>query len=640
MEKNFLILYASQTGQAKSIGERICNLASKNNFSSDLQCIADYEEDVNRLNQINKPCVFICSTTGDGEVPESAIKIYTRLKKQQKVDKTFSLSNFAYALLGLGDTNYTQFCNGPKLFHKCFQSLNARCFNGPRWADDGTGLENEVEPFINDLWDALNKELDGKVPLDKLIGRLDINEKRDTPLSSIQLTIPQLTDQQCQLEFEDDCCDNSRKQRIFISNSNILEAVLTNKSVLTSDDAVKKCYQLRFKQLIEVEDTVKFSYEPGHSIDIPCPNDDNELRILYKCLNLTESDVKKAVKVKIIDTKTKKSNLSTLLKLNDDGKKYNLNDLFKFYFDIRSNTLKKALIRMLAESCSDDYDKRCLLELCSQEGTHLYTELVKQNSASLCDLLIKYASCKPKIDYLIQFLQPLQPRSYTLASCMPLDASESNEMEICFNLVKFDSTQSRSYERDGIATGYLSKLSLNEKFYFLKRTLQNFTLNSSNSNNNNNEALTRPIIMIGPGTGITPFISFIRYKLLLKNTTSEWYLFYGCRHPDKDFLYKKELLGEYKTSLKQLFVSYSRLNEENNEFKYVQDALKSNSKELSDLILNKNAFVYVCGDARNMSKDVFACLTNCLNNGDPSFDSNKYLIEMMSSKRYRQDIWS
>jgi methionine synthase reductase len=142
--------------------------------------------------------------------------------------------------------------------------------------------------------------------------------------------------------------------------------------------------------------------------------------------------------------------------------------------------------------------------------------------------------------------------------------------------------------------------------------------------------------MIGPGTGITPFISFLRYKQLSKNN-DEWYLFYGCRHPDKDFLYKKELLGEYNNLLKKLFVSYSQAT---SEFKYVQDALKSCSNEISDLILNKNAFIYVCGDARNMSKDVFSCLSSCLKKSEGDFNPDKYLIEMMSNKRYRQDIWS
>ena len=620
MEKGILILYGTATGQAKSIAERINNLALKNNkFTSDLQSIADYEDDVNKLNAINRPCVFICSTTGDGEVPENAIKCYTRLKKQQKKDKNFNLSNFSYALLGLGDSNYTQFCNGPKLFHKLFQSLNSHCFYGPKWADDGTGLENEVEPFIDGLWDALDKEFGG---VSSLLSKLNLNgDRRDTPLSSVELKIPQLTDQQFQIEFEEEFCVGNNGRIFLAPNRDVFESVLTRKCVLTSEDAVKKCYQLGFKSLS------KFSYEPGHSIDIPCPNDDSELNILFKCLNLAPNEVKKSIKLKIIDSKTKKSNLSSLVVLEA---KYSLYDLFKYYFDIRSSTLKKALIRMLADSCADDYEKRCLLELCSQEGSQLYTDLVKQSSISLCDLLMTYKSCRPKIDYLIQFLQPLQPRSYTLSSCRMPTEDGDDEMEICFNLVKFDSTQSRTYEREGVATGYLSKLSVDDKFCFLKRNLQNFTLPPNN----------HPLIMIGPGTGVTPFISFLRHKLQSENK-DEWHLFYGCRHPDKDFLYKKELLGEYKNLLKHLFVAYSRANAaaDVNEFKYVQDALKSFSGEISDLILNKNAYIYVCGDARNMSKDVFSCLSSCLKSGS-DFDSDKYLIEMMSNKRYRQDIWS
>ncbi len=143
--KPITVIYASQTGQAKSIAENICDLAAQNNFNAKLYCISEYEKSF-QLNQISEPVVFICSTTGDGETPETARKCYSRLKSKT-IPKDY-LENLHYALLGLGDTNYTQFCNGPKLFYKLFNQLGAKCFYGPEWADDGTGLECVVEPFI------------------------------------------------------------------------------------------------------------------------------------------------------------------------------------------------------------------------------------------------------------------------------------------------------------------------------------------------------------------------------------------------------------------------------------------------------------------------------------------------------------
>ncbi|RMZ92998.1 methionine synthase reductase, partial [Brachionus plicatilis] len=154
--KKIAIIYATQTGQAKTIAETINDEAITNGFEPVLYDISQFSRK-RLLNEITDPAVFVCSTTGDGEVPESALRCYNSLKRLEAESNQDFFKNFNYALLGLGDTNYTQFCNGAKLFNQKFQQLGAHCFYGPSWADDGTGLDVEVEPFIEGLWDALDK---------------------------------------------------------------------------------------------------------------------------------------------------------------------------------------------------------------------------------------------------------------------------------------------------------------------------------------------------------------------------------------------------------------------------------------------------------------------------------------------------
>lgn len=154
--KRIVIVYATQTGQSKCIAESLHDLAIKHNFEPELYDIADHDKKFT-FESVKCPLVFVCSTTGDGETPESSRKTYSKLKRVSKDAKI--LSNLNYALLGLGDSNYSQFCNGPKLFHKRFQDLGATCFYGPFWADDGIGMELEVEPFKEGLWNAINDVL-------------------------------------------------------------------------------------------------------------------------------------------------------------------------------------------------------------------------------------------------------------------------------------------------------------------------------------------------------------------------------------------------------------------------------------------------------------------------------------------------
>jgi sulfite reductase alpha subunit-like flavoprotein len=143
----------------------------------------------------------------------------------------------------------------------------------------------------------------------------------------------------------------------------------------------------------------------------------------------------------------------------------------------------------------------------------------------------------------------------------------------------------------------------------------------------------------------------------------KWWLFYGCRHPVKDFLYKQELTGElgskqlYKLSVTHSRYQLSESNEPNEKdetslisqhekgCKYVQDAMRQHGQELSELIIYENAHIYVCGDAKHMSKDVYSAFIECLHAyGSDEMKSNKekaeaYLKEMLKSKRYKEDIW-
>lgn len=143
---SFKVIYASQTGQAQVIAESIFDLAGANNFDAKIFSIKDYGKTFTFDNN-QDPIVFVCSTTGDGEVPETAFRCWNKLKRITSETNPGFLKNLNYALLGLGDTNYTTFAGGPKLFHKKFTELGANCFFGPFYADDGTGMDLVVEPF-------------------------------------------------------------------------------------------------------------------------------------------------------------------------------------------------------------------------------------------------------------------------------------------------------------------------------------------------------------------------------------------------------------------------------------------------------------------------------------------------------------
>jgi methionine synthase reductase len=653
---DIVIVYASQNGNSKAIAESINDLLTENGFETKLYCISKYEKEFN-FNELKSPLVFVCSTTGDGEPPETAVRCYNKLKRLDSEKNSQFLSNLNFALLGLGDSNYSQFANGPKLFYKKFTELGAKCFYGPFYADDGVGLELVVEPFKQDLIDALLNLLD---QLDSNNNQKDKKESnlldiiidntvtlKMHSLSLDELTLPELTENHLEIE-EINENDNSFNFLKLISNmylqstSGIYKAKLTNNSILTKSESEKDCYCLKFV-LNEVFDQDGkslndnlFPYDSGHAIDIVCGNNKTEVDNLLKRLKIEDRNKMFSIK----STNPSKKLGSTFVKLTESNK-ITYEQFFTYCVDIRNASLKKALLRVLAHYCSDEKDKIRLLELSSKEGSDDYQNMIKQSALTLLDLLNIFESCQPDVSHLIQMLMPLTTRSYTLCSAFD---KENTEMEIIFNLVKFKRENNRTYERNGIASDYLSKLNKNEEFYFLKRKFQNFTFPTESD---------KPIIMIGPGTGIAPFVSYLRS---IKNQRKidenpHLWLFYGCRHPERDFLYKDEFLNEYSQYLEKYSLSFSRftISQEDpilkyhiSNSKYVQDSIRHYSKEMVNLINDLNGYIYICGDALNMSKDVYNCFKECLSKelNISSEDSNKYLLEMMKTRRYKQDIWA
>lgn len=80
---------------------------------------------------------MVSSTTGDGDQPENAEPLWRKIKKKSL--NPDHLNKLRFTILGLGDSNYSQFCNGPKTLHRRMVDLGATTFYEPDWADDGVG---------------------------------------------------------------------------------------------------------------------------------------------------------------------------------------------------------------------------------------------------------------------------------------------------------------------------------------------------------------------------------------------------------------------------------------------------------------------------------------------------------------------
>jgi NADPH-ferrihemoprotein reductase len=172
----------------------------------------------------------------------------------------------------------------------------------------------------------------------------------------------------------------------------------------------------------------------------------------------------------------------------------------------------------------------------------------------------------------------------------------------------------------------------------------------------------KPIIMVGPGTGVAPFRGFIQERAALAakgEKVGTTLLFFGCRKSDEDFLYKDEfkvctfvprtrlehtLILFFQTYQEQMGDSLkiiTAFSREGSQKVYVQHRLKENAQLVSDLLKQKANF-YICGDAANMAREVNLALGHIIaeQRGLPAEKGEEMVKHMRSSGSYQEDVWS
>lgn len=222
----------------------------------------------------------------------------------------------------------------------------------------------------------------------------------------------------------------------------------------------------------------------------------------------------------------------------------------------------------------------------------------------------------------IDLLRPLQPRQYSIAS------SPNAHPEEVHLLVKQVQYQHLERQHLGAASNWLARLEEGELANVTIKSNQNFRLP---------ENPDTKIIMIGAGTGVAPYRSFL-FEREAEGISGNSWLFFGEQHFRNDFLYQAEWLQHLKNgTLEQMSVAFSR---DQQEKIYVQHRLLEEAKAVWQW-LEEGAHIYVCGDMNQMAKDVHAALLQIASEqgGKSAEQASDWLDEMLSSRRYQRDVY-
>ena len=276
-----------------------------------------------------------------------------------------------------------------------------------------------------------------------------------------------------------------------------------------------------------------------------------------------------------------------------------------------------SLLQLIADKAGDE-ELKSLLEPSRKADLDKFLY-----GREVIDVLLRCGAAKFAPKEFVGLLAKLQPRLYSISSS---PKAHPGEVHLTIAAVRYES---HGRARKGVCSTFLAdRVEADTPVPVFVQTSHGFRIPADGS---------KPIIMIGPGTGIAPFRAFLEERRAIGATGKNW-LFFGDQKAASDFLYREQLEGMLaEGSLTRLDTAFSR---DQAEKIYVQTRMMEQAAELWRW-LEDGAHLYVCGDAKRMAKDVDAALHEIIQNagGKTADEAKAYVAKLKSDKRYQRDVY-
>jgi sulfite reductase (NADPH) flavoprotein alpha-component len=523
------LLWASQTGNSEALAERLTSELETAGIGVQASCMADYP--AGELGKVGK-IILISSTYGDGEPPDNGRGFWEFLS-----DETAPrLEHLSYAVCGLGDSSYDQFCQHGKNLDARLAELGAQRLVGRLDCDA------DHEPEICSWLKLITKRLNGVAASAPPAPPVAYGKNRPYPA------------------------------RLLASEK--LNGPGTNKDT-------------RFIALSLAESGLR--YEAGDALGVWPAN----------CPDLVDE---------VLDKAGLKDD--AMVAVDKAG-----------HLPLRQALLENfELTRPSRETLEFIAERNGSAELKSLLSNERKIDLKQWLwGRQLPDVLDAFP-VKVTPQEFASVLRHIQPRLYSIASSPSAHASE---VHLTVSAVRFGARQ-----RKGACSTFLADRADSCDVPVFVQPSSHFCLPAD---------LAAPIIMIGPGTGIAPFRAFLHERRARGATGRNW-LFFGERHQATDFYYQDELTEMHSHGfLTELSLAFSR---DQAQKIYVQHRILEQGAALWSW-LQDGAYIYVCGDASNMAKDVEAAVLTIVecHGGLARETAQDYLKSLTREKRYLRDVY-
>ncbi|KAI9851924.1 MAG: NADPH-cytochrome P450 reductase [Thelocarpon superellum] len=636
--KNCVVFYGSQTGTAEDYASRLAKEGSSRfGLKTMVADLEDYDYDTLDTFSADKIAMFVLATYGEGEPTDNAVDFYEFITNDEPAYSEGAgvedqpLSQLKYVAFGLGNNTYEQYNSMVRNVNAALEKLGAHRIGSAGEGDDGAGtMEEDFLAWKEPMWAALARDMGLEEREAVYEPVFAVTERDDLTPESSQVYLGEPN----RAHLEDSARGPHNAHNPFIA------PIVASRELFTVKD--RNCLHMDLDLSAS-----NLTYQTGDHLAVWPTNAGKEVDHFLSVFGLAPKR-HHVINVKALDS-TAKVPFPTPTTYDA---------VARYQMEI-CGPVSRQFLSSLAAFAPTDVAKAEMTRLGGDKD--YFQEKVASRYQNIAQTLAMIGGSQSwstvPFSLLIEGLHKIQPRYYSISSSSLVQKQKVSITAVVGAMRVPGASNARVLR--GVTTNYLLALKQHQHgdpnpdphglTYAITGPRNHYDgfhvpVHVRHSNFKLPSDPSKPVIMIGPGTGVAPFRGFVQERAAQARSgakVGKTILFYGCRRRTEDFLYQDEWQG-YAQDLGPAFELVTAFSRDGPKKVYVQHRLREHGAEINRLLQQEKAYFYVCGDAANMAREVSATLCQIISEqrGISEGKAEEIVKALRSSNQYQEDVWS